>query len=205
MPSRRWKAAYNTLRISQESWIYAAHKSCLRHFLWCFVVWQSDGESLIVWLWWRQLILSHADTERCVPAWTGNNRLWPRPYRGASERRTDRDRRKWASHNTSHHRSADTPQKLSHSSAHQPIPSSGPSQMQTSKAKTVFIHMVSYNIILPHITVAVIIFMICFTMYLILGTFCASVHWLCVVIQLKRLCTDGLSQAITSIWIQAVS
>lgn len=24
---------YNTLKISQESWIYAAHKSCLRHFL----------------------------------------------------------------------------------------------------------------------------------------------------------------------------
>lgn len=62
---------YNTLKISQESWIYAAHKSCLRHFfvcVWCFVVWQHDSESLIACLRWRQLISLHADTECCVPA-----------------------------------------------------------------------------------------------------------------------------------------
>ena len=59
---------YNTLRISQESWFCAAHKSCLRHFLWRFVVWQRHGESLIAWLRWRQLISLHADTERRVPA-----------------------------------------------------------------------------------------------------------------------------------------
>lgn len=51
MPSRRWKTMYNTLRISEESWIYAAHKSCLRHFLWCFGVWQRVSESLIARLW----------------------------------------------------------------------------------------------------------------------------------------------------------
>lgn len=172
--------------------------------IFCGALLFGNGESLIVrLLWWRQLILLlilHADTERCVPAWTDNNCPRLRPYGGASEEQTGTGGNE---HRIIHHyRSADTPQKPSHSSAHQPVPSPGPSQ--TSKGKTVCLQMVSLTVSLHHINVAVVFpfhlnmdlctspmfEMICLTS-VSSGMFCISLHGLCVVIQLKRLFTDG--------------
>lgn len=120
-------------------------KSCL-HFLWHFVVWQCDGESLIVRLWLRQLISLHADTERCVPAWTGNNCPWLRPYGGASEEQTGTGGNEllWASRNTS-------PQICWHTPETEPFISPPAHPLirlftdadQQNKAKAVCIQMVS--------------------------------------------------------------
>lgn len=90
----RWKA--KSPRISLESCCYAAHKSCLRRSLRCFVVWQRDGESLNVRL--RFKACRHSvllETAIIVP--------WLKPEAGAREEqtRTGGNELLWSSHNTS--------------------------------------------------------------------------------------------------------
>lgn len=63
MPSRRLKAMYNTVRLTQESWIYEAHKSTFRQFFLmphCCLATQR--------LKFNCAVVVHVDSELCVPA-----------------------------------------------------------------------------------------------------------------------------------------